>query len=116
MMTYPKRGEIWLTDFEPNVGTEIDKKRPALVISNDVNNEYNSKVTVVPFSTKYKKGVPCTVEVAPDTSNKLHQKSLIRVPDIETFDKQRLKIKIGTIDNTIMSKVVEKLKIHLDIK
>ncbi|MEQ8172638.1 MAG: type II toxin-antitoxin system PemK/MazF family toxin, partial [Candidatus Eremiobacterota bacterium] len=46
-MIFPKRGEIWLVEFSPSIGTEIQKTRPALVISNDIANNKSSKVTVV---------------------------------------------------------------------
>ncbi|MHB8276704.1 MAG: type II toxin-antitoxin system PemK/MazF family toxin [Candidatus Humimicrobiaceae bacterium] len=38
MINYPKRGEIWLVSLEPAAGHEIGKTRPALIISNDINN------------------------------------------------------------------------------
>jgi len=42
----PKRGEIWLVNFDPTIGSEINKTRPALIIQNDIGNTY-SPVTIV---------------------------------------------------------------------
>ena len=45
-VSYPKRGEVYLVNFEPTLGSEINKTRPALILQNDVGNRY-SKITIV---------------------------------------------------------------------
>ncbi len=47
-----KRGEIWWVNFDPSVGQEVKKKRPAVVISNDISNKYLERYQVVPLSSK----------------------------------------------------------------
>ncbi|HPZ07190.1 MAG TPA: type II toxin-antitoxin system PemK/MazF family toxin [Candidatus Eremiobacteraeota bacterium] len=111
-MDIPERGEIWLTEFDPAVGTEIKKTRPALVISNNIANSSGSKVTVVPLTSRIKK-LPIVVIVQPDRENNLQGTSLIRVPDICTFDKIRLKKKLGKLNQGYMDEVDVRLKIHL---
>jgi hypothetical protein len=49
--TYPKRGEIYLVNLDPTVGAEINKTRPALIISNDINNQFPDTVTVIPITS-----------------------------------------------------------------
>jgi len=110
----PKRGEIWLTNFEPSVGTEIKKTRPALVISNDIANSRSSKVTVVPITGALRE-MPIVVIVEPDETNCLDKKSLIRVPDICTFDKSRLNSRIGALNEQQMREVDLRLKLHLGL-
>lgn len=46
------RGEVWWVDFEPAVGGEIRKKRPAIVVSNDKANKYLNRLQVVPVTSK----------------------------------------------------------------
>ena len=116
MMTYPKRGEIWYVEFEPNVGTEIDKTRPALIISNNHANELRTKVTLIPLTGTIPKHYSFIVYIIPDSDNNLNKNSTIIVPDIVTFDKSRIKNKIGFLNPKTMNEVVEKLKIHLDIR
>jgi mRNA interferase MazF len=113
-METPKRGEIWLVEFDPSIGTEIQKTRPALIISNNIANDKSTKITVVPLTGRIKQ-MPIVVIIEPDQLNKLEKQSLIRVPDICTFDKIRLKNKIGTLSNEKLKEVDKKLKLHLGL-
>ncbi|MGV8118300.1 MAG: type II toxin-antitoxin system PemK/MazF family toxin [Candidatus Xenobiia bacterium LiM19] len=111
-MNFPLRGEIWLVDFNPSVGTEIQKTRPALIVSNDAANRKYSKVTVIPLTSTIKE-TPVAVIIEPDEQNCLSTRSLIRVPDICTFDKKRLKGKVGNLAQNHVREVEKKLRIHL---
>jgi len=109
-----KRGEIWLTSFDPSVGTEIRKTRPALILSNNIANKKTTKVCVVPLTSNVK-NIGLVVIVEPDKENNLKVPSLIRVPDINTFDKSRIKSKIGVLSSEKLKEVEEKLKLHLGL-
>jgi mRNA interferase MazF len=50
-MLLMKRGEVWWVNFEPALGSEIRKKRPAVIVSNDVANTMMSRVQVVPVTS-----------------------------------------------------------------
>lgn len=113
-MIFPKRGEIWLVEFSPSVGTEIQKIRPVLVISNDIANNKSSKITVIPLSSKVK-FIAIMVVIEPDEENCLDRQSAIRIPDITTFDKIRFKSKIGILKSEYMAEVEKKIKTHLNL-
>ena len=55
MTGYPKKGEIYLVNFNPTVGHEVNKIRPALILSNDIHNQYSPLITVAPLSSKTNK-------------------------------------------------------------
>ena len=53
-----KRGEVWWVNFDPAVGSEIRKKRPAIIVSNDVSNKYLNRFQVVPLTKRTDKLYP----------------------------------------------------------
>lgn len=53
-----KRGEVWWINFDPAIGEEIKKKRPAIILSNDISNKYLNRFQVVPLSTNISKVYP----------------------------------------------------------
>jgi mRNA interferase MazF len=48
----PRRGEVWLVAFDPSLGSEIQKTRPAIVVSNDTANALLNRIQVVPMSSQ----------------------------------------------------------------
>lgn len=59
-----RRGEIWWVNFDPSVGQEIHKKRPAVIVSNDISNKNLKRYQVVPLSTQTNKLYPTEVIVS----------------------------------------------------
>ena len=57
------RGDIWWVNFDPPVGGEIQKKRPAVIISNDKANKHLNRVQVVPLTSSVDKLYPAEVYV-----------------------------------------------------
>lgn len=112
--SYPKRGQIWQVSLEPVAGHEIGKTRPALVISNDKNNEYSSTVTVIPITTSIEKVYPFEVFISSKDSG-LKQDSKIKCNQIRTVDKIRLLNRVGQISQEFMKKIENALLIHLEI-
>jgi len=111
-VAYPRRGEIWLVNLNPTIGFEIKKTRPALVISNDINNEYAGTVTVLPISDKGDKVYP--FEVAISTGDMaLTKSSKIKCQQIRTVDKSRLAKFLGAIHKDLFPQIEEALRIHL---
>jgi Growth inhibitor len=111
---YPKRGEIWQVSLEPVLGHEIGKTRPALVISNDKNNEYSSTVMLIPITGSIEKIYPFEVFISAEDS-KLPLDSKLKCSQIRTVDKLRLLKVVGEISDEILKKVEEALLIHVGI-
>src|ERR1017187_1154111 len=109
-----RRGDVYLCSFDPTVGHEIKKTRPALIIQNDVGNRY-SAVTIVAAITSNVSPVPYPVEVViePTAANGLEARSSIRLDQIRTVDRLRLVRRLGAVDSPTMTKVDEAIKISL---
>ena len=111
-----RRGEIYLVSFDPTVGHEIKKTRPALVIQNNIGNRY-SPLTIVAAITSKISPVPYPVQVViePTRTNGLSVRSSIRLDQLRTVDRQRLIKRLGQIDRSAMTKVDEALRISLGL-
>lgn len=109
---FPKRGEIFLVSLDPTIGSEINKTRPALVISNDINNKYSSTVTVIPITSKVEKVFPFEVLFLPGQSGLLKE-SKAKCNQIRTIDKRRLIKPLGEISIETIQQVEDALRLHL---
>jgi mRNA interferase MazF len=107
-----RRGDIYLVDFEPSVGSEIKKKRPALIISCDEANKHLRTIMVIPFSSKIVTVYPFEVFVAKEETG-LEADSKLKITQMRAVDKARLKKYIGTISNDTLEKVEKAIKLHL---
>src|SRR3990167_2970769 len=109
-----KRGEIYYADLNPTIGSEINKKRPVLIISNDANNKAASTITVLPITSNVVKVYP--FEVALDTKKTgLQEPSKIQCQQIRTISKLRITTAaVGRVDQDILQRVEVALKLHLD--
>jgi mRNA interferase MazF len=87
-----KRFEVWLVNFEPSIGAEIKKLRPALVISPDEMNKILATVIVAPLTSTIKE-YPSRIQT--DFDNKIGE---IMLDQLKSIDKSRLLKRIGTID------------------
>jgi len=114
-MAYPKRGEIYLVNFDPTIGHEIKKKRPALIISNNIHNHYSPLVTVAPLSSNVNKVYPFEVYV-PKRTGGLNDNFKIMIIQLRSIDKKRLLNKIGVIEGKkIFEEVNRIIREHFDL-
>lgn len=113
-MDFPKKGEIWLVSLEPVVGHEIGKTRPALVISNDRNNQFADTVTMLPITSKTEKIYPFEVLLLKEEAD-LPKDSKIKSNQIRTIDKKRLVGFLGKVTKEKSIEIEQALLIHLGI-
>lgn len=113
-MTSIHRGDIWLVNLDPTVGAEIKKTRPALVISNDIANQYAATVTVLPVTDRGNKVFPVEVEI-PFKTGGLAKPSKIKCQQIRTVDKLRLVRFLGVLPDHIVHAVERALCLHLGL-
>ena len=111
-MTNIKRGDIWLANLDPTIGSEIRKTRPVVVISNDVNNANNSVVTVLPITSNVSRVFSFEVFFPEGTAN-LPKDSKAKADQIRTLDKSRLAKQIGTLPSHFLLLIETAVKKHL---
>src|SRR5919199_1023806 len=84
-----KRGEIYYANLSPTVGSEIDKRRPVLIVSNDTNNRAATTVTILPITSNVSRVYPFEVLLNPDDSG-LPKPSKVQAQQVRTISKQRI--------------------------
>ncbi len=109
------KGEIYLADLSPTIGSEISKKRPVLIVSNDINNKHSDTVSIVPKTSTTLKIYPFEVFLPKEEGN-LKNDSKVKCNQIRTIDKQRIEKKIGTISPEKVNEIERAILIHLDIE
>lgn len=113
--SFPRRGSIIRISLDPTVGTEIQKTRACVVVSNDRANEFSPQLTVVPITSYHprKAAIPVCVEVLSGEGG-LTKRSIINCSQIRTVDKARVRgVPLGILSSATMDKVSSALKIHL---
>jgi mRNA interferase MazF len=110
-----KRGFIFFSDLSPVIGSEQGGFRPVLVIQNNVGNKYSPTVIVAAITSHIEKAkLPTHVELSAKEYG-LEKDSVILLEQIRTIDKQRLQQKITELDERIMARIDEALKISLGL-
>jgi len=115
-MTAPRRGEIYLVAFDPTIGHEIQKTRPAVIIQNDVSNEYSPLTIVAAISSQFHSPPhPREVPIASGAKTGLSKPSAVILNQIRSIDRTRLHKRLGTLDVATMRRVDEAIKISLGL-
>lgn len=102
----PKRGEIWLVNFDPTIGTEIKKTRPAIVVNSDAIGKLPIKL-VAPITDwkDYFAQNLWHIRLDPDSVNNLTKASAIDVLQLRGMDTQRFIRKIGELPIEVMAEI-----------
>jgi mRNA interferase MazF len=111
-----KQKEIWIVNLDPTIGSEIKKKRPAVILNSDEIGKLPLKVIapITDFKPHYI-SVPWFVKLEPNQQNRLKKSSVVDTFQVRSVDQQRLIEKIGFISEDEINRVKEALKIVFEI-
>lgn len=110
-----RRGDIYYADLRPVVGSEQGGIRPVLVIQNDTGNRHSPTVIVAAITSKMNKAkLPTHVELS-TRQCQIVKDSVILLEQLRTIDKQRLRDRVCHLDDKLLAKVNEALRVSLEL-
>ena len=104
------RGEVWWVNFDPSVGGEIHKQRPAIILSDDAANKYLNRVQVVPLTSNVGRLYPSEALVTLQG-----QRSKAMADQLTTVSKTRLISRIGRVSARDIQQVERAVRVQLGL-
>lgn len=110
-----KRGDIYLADLDPVIGSEQGGRRPVLIVQNDKGNRFSPTVIVVPITSAGRKHALPTHVHLPGGTGGLKKPSIVLCEQLRTLEKIRLERYMGRLEAEILKQVELALSISLDM-
>jgi mRNA interferase MazF len=96
-VTSPRRGEVYLVTFDPTVGSEIQRTRPALIIQNDIANRHSPITIVAAISSQFEEPLYPTEVLITPPEGELTTPSVALLNQIRSIDRRRLVRRLGRV-------------------
>ncbi|OBH20196.1 type II toxin-antitoxin system PemK/MazF family toxin [Mycolicibacter terrae] len=114
-----RRGEIWLVDLDPAQGSEANKQRPAVVVSNDRANASAANlgrgvVTVVPVTSNVTRIYPFQVLLTAERTG-LSVDSKAQAEQIRSVSVGRMRHRLGRLRSKELTQLDDALRLHLEL-
>jgi mRNA interferase MazF len=111
----PRRGEVYLVNFDPTIGAEIRKTRPALVVQNDIANRWSPITIVAAITSRFEEPTYPTEVVVRAPEGGLEVDGVVLLNQIRSIDKRRLVRRMGVLKPERMRQVEQAMLISLGI-
>jgi len=106
------RGDVWWVNFEPSIGGEIRKKRPAVIVSNDSSNKYLNRVQVIPLTSQTGRLYPSEAYVTVKGKTKTNK---AMADQLTTVSKQRLLNRVSKLSISDLNNIERAILIQLGL-
>ena len=114
-LIYPKRGDVYLVNFDPTLGTEIKKTRPALILQNDIANHWSSITIVAAITSQFEDRLYPTEILVKAPEGGLTVDSVVLLNQIRSIDKLRLLKRLGSLKQAGMARVDRALMLSVGL-
>ncbi len=115
-VSFPRRGEVYFVDFNPTVGAEIQKRRPALVLQNDLANRASPLTIVAALSSRFDRERRYPTEVLVHVpEGGLSADSVVLLNQVRTVDKRRLGMRLGRLKAETMAQIDNALRVSFGL-
>jgi len=110
------KGEVWLINFDPTIGAEIQKTRPAIIVNEDAIGILPLRIIVPLTDWKERYQIaPWMVRIDPDTSNGLNKPSAADAFQIRSVSQVRFVNRLGRISNDQLMEILKAIQIVIGI-
>ena len=114
-LAFPKRGDIYLVSFDPTVGAEIRKTRPALVLQNNIANRHSPVTIVAAITSQFEEPLYPTEVLIPTGEGGLRVAGVVLLNQIRTVDRRRLIQRLGALKPETLKRVNQALLISVGL-
>ena len=114
-VAFPKRGEVHLVSFDPTVGREIKKTRPAVIIQNNVANRWSPITIVAAITSQFEEPLYPTEVLIKAPEGGLTADSVVLLNQIRSIDRRRLVRRLGVLKQHTMVRVDRTVMVSLGL-
>jgi len=112
-IAHPRRGEVFLVNFDPTIGAEIKKTRPALVLQNDIANRWSPITIVAAITSRFEEPTYPTEVILRAPEGGLGVDGVVLLNQIRSIDKRRLVRRLGALKPERVRQVEQAILISL---